>query len=218
MNGTVYVQPSGRDRWLASLAELPGCMAMGATREEALAALPDAFRDYVALLERHGVRLEHLQDLEPARFDVREPEERTTYPEDFRGMEEHELRDFLHHFEALHAELLKVVRDLTQEQLEARPSPEEWSVRECLQHVATGSVEIMSRLEPWPRGDFATLNAAHRLVVQRFAVMDATDTQGEHRVFGRRFSVKKTARRLLEHEYEHLRQVRETIAKLPSGS
>jgi len=214
VSGTVYVQQSGPDRWLASLAELPGCMATGATREEALAAMPDAFRDYVALLERHGVRPEHVRDLDPTRFEVREPEERSTYPEDFRGMEEHELRDFLHRFQALHAELLELVRGLTQEQLEARPVAEEWSVRECLQHVATGSLEIMSRLEPWPRGDFATLNAAHRLVLQRFAVMDATDTQGEHRVFGRRISVKKTARRILEHEYEHLRQVRETLAKL----
>lgn len=210
----MYVQRTGPSRWLASLAELPGCMAMGASREEALAAMPDTFRDYVALLERRGVRLEHVRDLDPATFQLREPEEGGTYAEDFRGMEEHELRDFLHHFETLHAALLELVRGLTQEQLESRPSTEEWSVRECLEHVATGSLEILSRLEPWPRGDFATLNAAHRMVLQRFAAMDAADTQGEHRVFGRRISVKKTARRILEHEYEHLRQVRETIAKL----
>ena len=217
MSGTVYVQPSGRERWLASLVELPGCMTTGATKEEAVARIGGAFRDYVALLERHGLRLEHVRDLDPATFVVKEPAERVTYPEDFTGIEEHELRDFLHQFEALHAALLDLVRGLSQDELERRPAEGDWSVRETLQHIATGSLEILSRLEPWPRGDFATLNAAHRLVFQRFAVMDAADTQGEHRVFGGRISAKKVMRRLLEHEYEHLGEVRDAIAKLKTS-
>ncbi len=214
MSGTVYVQQTSEGRWLASLAELPGCMVTAGTRDAAVAAIGDAFSDYVRLLERHGVQVEHARDLDPAAFVVREPEERLTYPEDFGTAEEHELRDFLHHFEALHADLLGLLAGLSQEQLERRPSEQEWSVREALEHIATGSLQILSRLEPWPRGDFGVLKAAHRVVVQRFAIMDAGDAQGEHRVLGCRISVKKTARRLLEHQYEHLRQVRETIAKL----
>ncbi len=214
MSGTVYVQPRGDGSWFASVVELPGCMATGATKEEAVARVREAFHDYAALLERHGARLEHDRELDPATFVARDAPEPMSYPEDFSGMQEHELRDFLHRFEALHAALLDLVKGLPQDEIERRPSEGEWSVREVLQHVATGSLEILSRLEPWPRGDFGTLNAAHRMVFQRFAAMDAADTQGEHRVFGRRISVKKTARRLLEHEYEHLRQARETIARL----
>ncbi len=152
MSGTVYVQQRGDGTWLASLAELPGCMATGATKETALARVREAFPDYVALLERHGVRLEHAKQLAPATFVARDAPEPMSYPEDFRGMQEHELRDFLHHFEALHAALLELVKGLSQEELERRPTPDDWSVREVLQHVATGSLEILSRLEPWPRG------------------------------------------------------------------
>jgi predicted RNase H-like HicB family nuclease/uncharacterized damage-inducible protein DinB len=216
MSGTVYVQQAFDGRWFASLAELPGCMATGTTRDEAIARVRAAFPEYVALLARHGVRVEHVDGLDPAGFAVTDPPERMTYPEDFRGMEEHELRDFLHRFEALHAEVLDAVKGLTQEDLERKPAEGDWSVRETLEHIASGSLDILSRLEPWPKGDFATFRSAHRLVFQRFSVMDAHDAQGEHRVYGRRLSVKKVARRLLEHEFEHLTQIRETLARLSS--
>lgn len=214
MSGTVYVGPVGEGRWRASLVELPGCMAVAETRDAAVDGVRAAFPQYVALLEQHGARLEHARGLDPATFEVKDAPEAHVYPEDFRGMEEHAVRDFLHQYEALHAALLEEIRGLTQEELERAPREGEWSVREALLHVATGSLEILARLEPWPGGDFATLNATHRLVFQRFAIMDAADTQREHRVLGRRWSAAKVARRLLEHEYEHLRQVRETIEKL----
>jgi predicted RNase H-like HicB family nuclease len=209
----VYVGPTGEASWRASLAELPGCMAAAATKEDAVARLREAFPDYVALLERHDALPEHARGLDPARFEVREVQAHA-YPEDFRGMQEHELRDFLHQYEALHHAALELVEGLSQEQLERDVGDGEWSLREVLEHIATGGLSILAQLEPWPAGGFGSFNAAHRVVVQRFSAMDATDTQGEHRVFGRRVSVKKVARRLLEHEYEHLRQLREAIAKL----
>ena len=214
MSGTVYVQRTLDGHWVASLAELPGCHGGGTTREEAVAAVRAALPDYVALLERHGVSVEHARGLDPSTFEVREPPERFTYPEDLRGMQEHELRDFLHGYEALHAALLETTRGLSQEDLEKRPAEDEWSVRETLQHVAMSNVLLLSRLEPWPLGEFGAFKASHRLLFQRFSVMDASDTQGEYRILGRRWSVKKVARQILEHYYEHLRQARRAIERL----
>lgn len=214
MSGTIYVAKAPDGTFLANVVDLPGCIARGATREEAVERVRANFGDYVELLRSRGVDLEHVSGLDPATFVVKEPEARHTYPEDFRGMREHELRDFLHQFEASRSALLALVRGLSQEQLETKPSPDDWSIRECLEHIAESEVTFLSRLEPWPTGDFATLQAAHRMAFQRFSVMDAEDAKGEHRIMGNRWSARKVARRLLEHEYEHLQQVREVLAAL----
>lgn len=208
----IYVQQRSDGSWYASVAELPGCAAHGPTRDGAVAGARAAARDYAAVLRRHGAASEHEVDVDA--LEVTEAKERRTYPEDFTTMEEHELRDFLHRFEALHAEILALVGSLSQEELEKRPAEKEWSARETLEHIATDNLLYLARLEPWPRGEFGVFKAAHRVIAQRFGVMDAADTQGEHTILGQRYSTKKVARLLLEHEYDHLRQVREAVAAI----
>ena len=208
----IYVFRGGDERWRASVAELPGCLASAATRDEAIAGARRAVREYQALLAARDVTIEHTVD--PDALEVREPPEPHILPEDLAPMEEHEIRDFLHRFEAFHAEMLDLVRGLSQDELERRPADGEWPLRELLEHVMLTEVALLSRLEPWPRGDFGTLNAIRRLVAQRFAAMDATDTQGEHTILGKRWTAKKVTRRLLEHAFEHVSQIRDTLAAL----
>jgi predicted RNase H-like HicB family nuclease len=208
----IYVSRGADGRWAASIPELSGCFATGATREEAVAGVREAARDYVAFLEERDIAPD--RPVDAATLAVREPDEPFTFPEDLTPMEEHELKDFLHRFEAFHAELTDAVRGMTQAELEKAPAEGEWSLREVLQHVMTSELLFLSRLEPWPRGEFATVNAVRRLVAQRFSVMEATDTQGEHTILGRRWTAKKVTRRLLEHLFDHLRQVRAAAATL----
>jgi predicted RNase H-like HicB family nuclease/uncharacterized damage-inducible protein DinB len=209
----IFVTRVRDDFYTASVPAIPGCVGTGATREDAVAAARANATRYLALLSTHNVRIEH-DRFDVDALEVRDAPEPNTVPSDFTPMEEHELRDFLHRFQALHAELLQLVAGLSQEELERRPREGEWSLRETLQHVASGTVDILARLEPWPRGNFGTLQAAHRVALQRFSVMDAADAQGEHTILGRRWTTKKVARRLLEHEFEHLRQVEAILAEL----
>jgi predicted RNase H-like HicB family nuclease len=216
--GTIYVARAPDGTYLANVVELPGCIARGTSPDEAVARVREAFRDYVDLMRTRGVALEHVVDLDPAQFTVKEPEARHTYPEDFRRVEEHELRDFLHQYEASRAALLALVRGLSSEQLERKPTPDSWSVRECLEHIAATEATLLTRLEAWPESDFAAIQAVHRMAFQRFSVMEPDDTDRERRILGQRWSARKVMRRLLEHEYEHLRQIREVIEKLePTG-
>ena len=210
---TVYVTNLDDGTFYAVLPSLPGCAANGKTREEAVERCRDVARAYIDLLRERDVRIEH-DVFDPQTLEVRDAPEPNTVPEDFAPVEEHDLRDFLHRFEALHASLLDRVKDLSQEELERKPTEGEWSLREMLQHVASTEVGLLARLEPWPRGGFGTLNAVRRIVVQRFSVMDAGDAQGEHTILGRRWTTKKVARRLLEHTFEHFRQAEEILAKL----
>jgi predicted RNase H-like HicB family nuclease/uncharacterized damage-inducible protein DinB len=200
--------------WLAHVPVLRGCIASGTNRDEAIANARRAFRAYLELLDARGVSIEHWKALDPDTFEVRDMPPDRVVPEDIGPMEEHELRDFLHQFEASRAALLSVVREISPEEIERKPTDEVWSVREALEHVMLTEASLLSRLEKWPADPYNTLQAVHRMAFQRFTVMEPTDTALDHVVLGRRWTTRKVMRRMLEHEFEHLVHIKEIAAAL----
>jgi predicted RNase H-like HicB family nuclease len=209
----IYVQGEG-SYWLAHVPILRGCIASGKTRDEAIANARRAFRAYRELLDARGVSIEHWKDLDPETFEVRELPADRVVPEDVGPLEEHELRDFLHQFEASRAALLSELRQIPPEEMERKPTETMWSVREALEHVMVSEAEFLSRLEKWPSDPFNTMQAIHRMAFQRFTIMEPADTALDHMVMGRRWTTRKVMRRILEHEYEHLLHIREIVAAL----
>jgi predicted RNase H-like HicB family nuclease/uncharacterized damage-inducible protein DinB len=209
----IYVQGEG-SYWLAHVPVLRGCIASGTTRDKAIANARRAFRAYLELLDARGVSIDHWKDLDPATFDVHDLPADRVVPEDLGRMEEHELRDFLHQFEASRAALLSLVRDISAEDLERKPTDEMWSVREALEHVMLTEASLLSRLEKWPADPYNTLQAVHRMAFQRFTIMEPADTALDHVVMGRRWTTRKVMRRILEHEFEHLGHIKEIAAAL----
>ena len=214
MSGTIWVRDQGGS-FLATVGDVPGCIARGATKEEAVANARRAFGDYIALLEKYGVSAEHWKQLDPAGFTVRDFTADDWFDDDFRPLEEHELRDFLHQMEGSRGALLALIRGLSPEQMELKPTPEMWSVRAALEHVMSTEATLLSRLERWPT-ELGALQAVHRMAFQRFSVLEPEDTKLDHRVFGQRWSTRRVMRRILEHEYEHLEHIREILAALGS--
>ncbi|MBI3521634.1 MAG: type II toxin-antitoxin system HicB family antitoxin [Chloroflexi bacterium] len=217
MSGNVYIRVANDGTFLASLAELPGCTARGTSKEDALAKIRAAFRDYLELLTLRGVSTEHWKGLDPAKFVAHEWDMTAMHvlPPDEKPLEEHELRDFLHQMEASRSALLALVRGLSADELERKPTETAWSVREALEHIMLTQVSLLSRMERWPDHEFATLQAVHRMAFQRFTVMEPSDWV-DHPVMGVRFTTRKVMRRILEHEYEHLDHIRQILASLGS--
>jgi len=209
----IYVQGEG-SYWLAHVPVLRGCIASGTTRDEAIANARRAFRAYLELLDARGVSIEHWKDLDPNTFEVHDLPADRVVPEDIGRMEEHELRDFLHQFEASRAALLSLVREISADELERKPIETMWSVREALEHVMLTEASLLSRLEKWPADPYNTLQAVHRMAFQRFTVMEPPDTDLDHVVLGRRWTTRKVMRRILEHEFEHLGHIKEIVAAL----
>jgi predicted RNase H-like HicB family nuclease len=209
----IYVQGDGT-YWLAHVPVLRGCIASGTTRDLAIANARRAFRAYLELLDARGVSIDHWKDLDPDTFEVRDLPEDRVVPEDVGRMEEHELRDFLHQFEASRAALLSVVREISSEEIERKPTETMWSVREALEHVMLTEASFLARLEKWPADPYNTLQAVHRMAFQRFTVMEPADTELDHVVMGRRWTTRKVMRRILEHEFEHLGHIKEIVAAL----
>jgi predicted RNase H-like HicB family nuclease len=209
----IYVHGEGSD-WLAHVPVLRGCVAAGTTRDQAIANARRAFRAYLELLDARGVSIEHWKDLDADHFEARDLPPDRIVPEDVGPLEEHELRDFLHQFEASRAALLSLVREISPEELERKPTETMWSVREALEHVMLTEADLLSKLEKWPADPYNTLQAVHRMAFQRFTVMEPADTALDHLVMGRRWTTRKVMRRILEHEFEHLGHIKEIVAAL----
>jgi len=209
---TIFVQ-GGESYWVAHIPVLPGCVASGRTRDEAIASARRAFPAYRELLGSRGVSIDHWKELDPDTFAVAD------YPaggltDDLRELEEHEVRDFLHQYEASRAALIGLVKGLSPEQLDQRPTETTWSVRQALEHIMTSDVLLLSRTERWPEDPFNTLQAVHRLVFQRLSVMDPAEQRKQRVVNGRTWTTRTVMRRLLEHEYEHYGHIKEIMAGL----
>ena len=67
-DAVIYVSGGGdSDYYLASVPVLPGCVASGKTREQAVANARRAFIAYLELLEARGVSTDHWRGLDPTR-------------------------------------------------------------------------------------------------------------------------------------------------------
>lgn len=209
----IYVLQAEGSSFLARVPAFPGCNATGTTRDDAIANARTAFRAYRELLEARGVSVEHWRDIDPASLTVEDAPAAGLFPGEDVPLEEHELRDFLHQFEASRAALISLVKGLGSDQLEKKPTETMWSVRAALEHIMAADIQVLAKLEKWPDDPFGTLQATHRIAFQRFSVMEATDWV-DHEVMGRRWTTKRVMRRLLEHEFEHYNHIKEIMAAL----
>ena len=209
----IYLTAVREGYWLASVPAVMGCNASGKTKDEAIANARRAFRAYLELLDARGVSVERWKGLDPDAFVVAESDG-PLFPEDQRPIEEHDLRDFLHVFEAQHGALVALAGSLDSDELERAPDAETWSVREALEHMMNTQASLLSRLEKWPDDPFNTLQSIHRVVFQRFTVIDPAATAGVRIIRGRPWTVRRVMRRILEHEWEHFVHVQEIVAAL----
>jgi len=212
----IYVIQGSDTYFIARVPAFPGCNATGRTRDEAIANARKAFRAYRELLEARGVSVEHWKDVDPAQIPVDDtPPVAGIFPGEDTPLQEHEVRDFLHQFEASRAALISLVKGLSADELEKRPTETIWSVREALEHIMSADTEFLAKLERWPDDPFGTLQATHRIAFQRFSVMEPGDWK-DHTIMGSRWTTRRVMRRMLEHEYEHYRHIEEIMAALGS--
>lgn len=211
----IYVTdpPPQPDYFQAMIPVLPGCIATGKTRDDAIANVRRAFREYRALLEAHGVAIDHWKDIDPETLPVGELATPPLVPGEDQPFEEHEIRDFIHQYEASRATVMSLVTKLTPDRLEEKPDDDTWSVRQALEHMMTTDIALLSRLEKWPADPLSSYQAVHRIIIQRFSVMEPDDWR-DHTIMGRRWTTKRVMRRLLEHEFEHYQHIKEILTAL----
>ena len=228
MRYQVHLASLHNGRTMAHVLEVPGCIAQGASPEEALARVPAAIAEVLDWLRRHGEAAPSPE--EPIEVAVASQVLNKRAGEDVIGFfpgEEvpvtaDEVPRFLRLMEHSRDELLSVVQGLDEAALEARPGGRGWSIEYILRHVAAAEMWYVTRisgrgalprLKPrriiWDR-----LEAVRHQVVGRLQGLTLEERSRVVVREGERWSARKVFRRYLEHEREHLGHIREVLGRL----
>jgi predicted RNase H-like HicB family nuclease/uncharacterized damage-inducible protein DinB len=197
--------------YLAHVPELIGCAARGKTKEEAVAKTRDAINAYLALMRKHGASVPPAN--EPIELDVTETNASTFSP-DYAPLRDDELGALWERAAISRQILLDALAALPPDALDWRVDKESWAIRNILAHIAQADLWYASRLEEGGLRELLWRLAATRsLLLQHLQSLPADARGRVTNHDGEEWTPRKVARRMLEHEQEHLAQIREILEK-----
>ena len=193
--------------YLAHIPAIPGCVGRGVTKREAVARCEETLRAYLALLIHAGVSGVP-RETEKLELEVRECGSHT-FQSEYNQLMPNETDQLVQWMEVSRDELLETIGRLPAGALDWKPNPSIFSIREILNHLANADWWYVQRLKHWPTDTFERLAATRDLLAK--SLRDLTDIErGRVTVhYGEEWTARKVARRALEHEREHLAQIRE---------
>lgn len=193
--------------YLAHIPAIPGCVGRGLTKKEAVARCQETLRAYLALLIHAGVSGVP-RETDKIELDVRECAG-SIFPSDTNPLMPNEAEQLAQWLEISRDELLEAVSKLPPAALDWKPNPNIYSIREILSHIGNADWWYVQRLKQWPGDLFERLTATRSLLTDSLRAL-SDDTRGRVTVHsGEEWTPRKVARRALEHEREHLVQIRE---------
>ncbi|HFB52140.1 MAG TPA: DinB family protein, partial [Anaerolineae bacterium] len=138
----------------------------------------------------------------------------TTFPTDFDPLHPNELEALLRWMAVSRQELVDLVRDLPEEALTWKPDDDNRSIRDILFHLAEADVWYTDRLKQWPEAPLFRLAAARSVALERLRAASNTDAGIVTTHDGEEWTPRKIVRRMLEHEREHIQQIRAMLAEM----
>ena len=212
-----------RKKTLAHVLDLLGCVVQRATTGEAAAATPDEIRAYLGYLRRHGEKVDPDEKIE-----IRIAEHNTEglfsgqalWPQDLKPLAPAALARYLRWLEWSRADLLALVKGIDEKGLRAKP-PKGRSLRDILLHVLGADKSYVYALvgplktmgEPTNAADRGEIDLRIALQEARAAAIDRLKTltpaeRARVRKAGQStYSAYRVIRRMLEHEWEHRREI-----------
>jgi predicted RNase H-like HicB family nuclease/uncharacterized damage-inducible protein DinB len=212
-----------RKKTLAHVLDLLGCVVQADTTDGAIAAAPDAIRAYLGYLRRHGEKVDPNEKIE-----TRVAEHNTEglfsgqalWPQDLKPLAPAALARYLRWLDWSRADLLTLVKGLDDKRLRAKPAKGR-SLRDILLHVLgadkgyvyalVGPLKAMG--DPTNAADRGDLDLRIALQEARAAAIDRLKTltpaeRAKVRKAGQStYSAYRVIRRMLEHEWEHRREI-----------
>jgi uncharacterized damage-inducible protein DinB/predicted RNase H-like HicB family nuclease len=217
-----------RQKTMVHVLDLLGCTVPGATTEAALEATPEAIRMFLAFLKRHG------EDIDPdATFTTKvavhvidrvwpgNGDPTAGFAPDFQPLSTADLATYRQRLAWMRADLLDLIRGLTQSELLAKPPSGGRSIHHILHHVAdsdyaylrvaVGPVEglpaLVRAVEQSPAAAGPALSELWQRCDDRLAAMTEAERTRTVQHGQKSATARRYLRRMLEHQWEHLQEI-----------
>jgi uncharacterized damage-inducible protein DinB/predicted RNase H-like HicB family nuclease len=214
---------------LLHVLDLLGCVVQADTSEQAIAAAPEAIAAYRRFLERHCEKLDA-----SAKVETRVAEHNTeglfsgqsTWPQDLKPLAPAALTRYVRWLEWSRADLLALVKGFDEKRLGAKPEKGR-SLRDILLHVLVADKSYVYALvgplktmgDPTnaaERGDLdlrIALSEARGAAIDRLKKLTPAERRNVRRAGQSTYSAYRVVRRMLEHEWEHRREIAARLDK-----
>ena len=195
---------------LAHVPELPGCTARAKTLDKIQPAIRQAIYDYLAFLRANGEST--LSD--EFELELEEVASYTLTP-DYAPLTLQELARTHRWLAASRQAVLDELASLPPQAWDWKPGDNEWPLRALVSHLGNAELYLTDKLMEPERAPLDRLEATRRVALERLAAV-STENLRVNTFDGEDWTPKKVLRRMLEHEQEHLAQIRAIAAQYHS--
>lgn len=233
----LYLESGPRKKkTMVHVLDLLGCIAKGPTTDAALANTPDAIRAFLRFLKDHGEKVDPR-----AKFETRIVEHvmqgqwlgngdpALVFQPDLQPLTPKEIKMFVPRLDTIRAEVLDLVGVLSDKELDAEPASKGRSIRFILEHMLESEhfyLYNLGKIEGLPsagsiiqkrQGDlFSWMMHGHAKLIERLYALTAEERSMQVEHWKQTWSARKAMRRMLEHEWEHLIELRERLPYEPT--
>ena len=193
---------------VAHVPALPGASARGQTVQEAKENIRGAIEQYLSLLRDVGEPVPKAS--EPIHLEFEEADG-TTFVTDYDAMRLNEMEMLFRWMAISRQELVDLVRCMPQEMMDWQPDENEWPVSEIICHLADSDLWYTDRLKQWPEAPMYRLAATRGIALERLRALSEADRGRVTHHQDEDWTPRKVMRRMLEHEREHIAQLRRMI-------
>jgi len=199
---------------LAHVPALPGATARGKTVQEAVENLRRSLTDYLRLLRDAGEEVPRAG--EGLELKVEETESDTLVT-DYDHINTPEMEKLIEWLSLSRQQLVNTLRELPPEAWDWRPDEESWTLGQIVTHIANADLYYTDRLTPWPEAPLLRLAATRGVALERLRSLSEEERNRIITFNKSKWTARKVIRRMLEHEREHLVQIRERIAQFQAS-
>ena len=193
---------------VAHVPALPGASARGETVEEAKHNVRAAIEEYLSLLRDIGEPVPKAG--EPIQLEFEETDS-TTFVTDYDALRPNEMETLFRWLAVSRQELVDLLRCMPQEMMDWEPGEELLPVAEIICHMAESDLWYTDRLKQWPEAPLYRLAATRGIALERLRAVPETERGRVTHNQSEDWTPRKVMRRMLEHEREHIAQLRRMI-------
>jgi len=230
----LYLESGPRHKkTMVHVLELLGCIANGPSTELALEKTPQAISDFLRFLHQHG------DEVDPDEYFQTEITDHVTegvwlgngdpsivYKPDLDALRPIDTERYIQRLEWMHVDVLELVSPLSDEQMMAKPHSKGRSIQEILEHILKSEYAYMyafGRIEGLPAsGSIVTKREADLLdwigyvrlrEYERLRSLNQEERSQPFIHWKYTRTARKVIRRMLEHQWEHLVEIRNRFSK-----